>query len=217
MGQLMDKLNQQTQKQTQDVSTISAPPDATEVEALWRRTEEVAKLPTGVFPSFGGGAGLYPKQLLGIPFVLVSAPVFKTQAGKFGEQEVAQAYICVFDDTWKLQPAEQATFTGAYLLNQLRSATPHELVGSYVWTIAPNPRFKRVDGKSPLMLKVYEAGDSPPDDDVWSGGEQHADGKPVVADAVTTRIQEIETAGAVPPPWETQATGPSGVAPKGRK
>lgn len=205
----------QQSQQTQDLSTISAPPTASEIDALWRRTEEVAKLPTGVFPSFGGSAGLYPKQLLGVPFVFVSTPVFRTQNGRFGEQEVAQAYICVFDDTWKLQPAEQATFTGAYLLNQLRSATPRELVGSYVWTIAPNPRFRRVDGKSPLMLKIYEAGDTPPDDDVWSGGEQHS--MAPASETVVARIQEIEAAGAVPPPWETQATGPSGVAPKERK
>lgn len=112
--------------------------------------------------------GWYSRDLEGVPFVISSEPIWRTQDGKYGPQEVAQAQVRLFDwEHGRETDSRLVTFSGRYLLNQLRAMTPNETTGSYVFTIARNPHMPLTpQGVYPLMLAVYDPElDRPPQDD----------------------------------------------------
>lgn len=102
--------------------------------------------------------GWYSKMLEGVPFVVVSEPIYRTDKAPWGEQEVAQAHVRLYDwEHGRETDSQLVTFQGRYLLNQLRAMTMNELVGSYVFTIARNPAMPLTpQGVYPLMLAVYD-------------------------------------------------------------
>lgn len=113
---------------------------------------------SGIDPFPGqGSVGLYTKHLTGYPFVFVSDPIWRTQDGTYGPQEVAQVYVRFgTEEDGTTGDAVLATLTGRYLLNQLRAMTPNEQAVC-VWTVRPHPTLRTIGNKPPLMLARYNA------------------------------------------------------------
>lgn len=111
--------------------------------------------------------GWYSRDLVGVPFIIASEPVWRTQKAPWGEEEVAQMNVRLYDwATGRESEPKSVTFNGRWLLNKLKRMTANELVGSVVFTIARNTTKPLTpQGVHPYMLAAYDpTRDAPPPD-----------------------------------------------------
>ena len=146
------------------------------VAQLYQKTTEVlAQLDDNKIWPQGRAPGLYARTLVGLPFLSVSDWIYRMLPARQGKnsmgepvtypaRECVQVYVQLVDTSnndprkWAIPwPAELATLTGSYLVNQFRSLIKGDVIGAGVFTIAPNPKFNIPSGH-PLMLKFWEHG-----------------------------------------------------------
>ena len=129
-----------------DGTTISMTPLVTNIDvlAVEKRTRELLELLQlshgSRFPDNQTRNVMYDKDLEGVAFLIVSPINFRETPDNFTKgkmRTVANAVIQLWNvRTSELSTPRMAQFGGGYVLNQLRGMTEHELVGSYLWTLA---------------------------------------------------------------------------------
>ena len=153
--------------------------DTINLDTIEKRTDEILEaLDASHGTRFVQGArNLYfDADLEGRAFVIVSDPHFTWVEDNFskngGRKQVARCLVRLVeydDETGEriLHVAKEARIQGAYALNQIRSMTRNELVGSVIWTLARN-----YDGDAyttgggnveyPRMLAPFKRGEDTP-------------------------------------------------------
>lgn len=149
------------------VELVGLPDESIDVQSLVQRTHEMLDTLVSAhgsrFPWGSKGDILYEKYLEGRAFAVVSAPILADIEDTFNKGQrriIARLLVRRFNPvTRELLPAQEARLQGGYVLSQLRGMTEHDLVGSYLWTLArdeDDSPYQRGDGwEYPRKLAIF--------------------------------------------------------------